>query len=74
MKLITVYTTLNAADAELIRSRLEASNFHVAVMGELSALSIGYTQTAGGIRVQVPDDEAEDARALLASAHGPGTD
>ena len=66
MKLVTVFTALNPAEAQLANSRLQASGFHSIVMGELSSLSMdGYALTAGGIRVQVPEEEAEDANALL---------
>lgn len=66
MKLITVYTALNPAEAQLANSRLQAAGFHSVVMGELSSLSMeGYALTAGGIRVQVPEPEADDAKMLL---------
>jgi hypothetical protein len=69
MKLITVFSAFNPADAQVIRSRLEASQFHPVVTHELSALSLdGYAMAAGGILVQVPDHEAADARELIASA------
>ena len=68
MKLVTIYTALNPADAQLIRSRLEEAEFHPFVAGEIAALSIdGYAQAAGGIRVQVPEDEADDAKEFLAA-------
>lgn len=68
MQLVTVMRALNPADAQVARSRLEASDFHVFVTNELSALSLdGYAMAAGGILVQVPEDEAEDARALLSA-------
>jgi hypothetical protein len=69
MNLITVHTSFSPADAQLIRSRLEASGFHAIVTNELAALSMeGYSMSTGGIRVQVPEAEADDARALLAAA------
>jgi hypothetical protein len=69
MKLVTVHTSFSPADAQLIRSRLEASEFHAIVTGELAALSMdGYSMATGGILVQVPEDEAADARELLAAA------
>lgn len=72
MKLVTVYTSFSSADAHLIRSRLEASNFHAVVMHELSALSMdGYSLAAGGIRVQVPEEEAADARELISASDTP---
>ena len=66
MKLVTVYTALNPAEAQLANSQLEAAGFHSVVMGETAALSMdGYALAAGGIRVQVPEDEAADAKLLL---------
>jgi len=75
MKLITVYTAFNPAEAQLANSRLQAAGFHSVVMGELSSLSIeGYALTAGGIRVQVPEPEAEDAMTLLHSEESSSSD
>jgi hypothetical protein len=69
MKLVTVYTAFNPAQAQLIRSRLEASGFHATVDHELSALTLeGYTMAAGGILVKVPEEEATDARELINAA------
>ncbi len=66
MKLVTVFTALNPAQAQLAHSQLEAAGFHSVVMGEAAALSMdGYALAAGGIRVQVPEEEAEDANLLL---------
>jgi hypothetical protein len=68
MNLTTVFTAFNPIDAQLVRSRLEAAQFHAVVMHELSALSIdGYSMAAGGIRVQVPESEAAEAREFLAA-------
>jgi Putative prokaryotic signal transducing protein len=67
MELVTVFSAFNPADAQLVRSRLEAAGFHAAVMHELSALSMdGYAMAAGGILVQVPEEEAADAKEFLA--------
>ncbi len=66
MTWVTVYTAFSPADAQLVHSRLDAAGFLVTVANELSALSMdGYAMAAGGIRVQVPADQAEDARALI---------
>ena len=66
MNLVTVFTAFSPAEAQLVRSRLEAAEFHPFVTDELSALSIeGYSLAAGGIRVQVPESEAADAREFL---------
>jgi hypothetical protein len=72
MKLITVFRAFSPAEAQLIRSRLEAAGFYVFVSNELSALSLdGYSMAAGGILVQVPEDVVADARALIESADEP---
>lgn len=68
MKLVTIHTAFNPADAQLVNSRLQAAGFHSFVIGETAALTIdGYAITAGGIRVQVPEDEVADAQLLLSS-------
>ena len=68
MQLVTVFTAFNPADAHLVRSRLEAAEFHPVIMHELSALSMdGYAMAAGGILVQVPENEAADAKEFLAA-------
>jgi len=72
MQLVTVHRAFNPADAHLVRSRLEAAGFLAQVTHELSALSLdGYALAAGGILVQVPEDVAEEARALLNAADEP---
>jgi Putative prokaryotic signal transducing protein len=69
MNLATIYTAFNPADAHLVRSRLEAAEFHPVVTHELSALSMdGYAMAAGGILVQVPNEEAAEAKEFLASS------
>lgn len=66
MDLVTIFKAFSPAEAQLTRARLEAAGFHPFVADELSALSIdGYSMAAGGIRVQVPDVEAADAREFL---------
>ena len=62
----TIYKAFNPADAQLVRSRLEAAGFHPFVADELASLSMdGYALAAGGIRVQVPESEYTDAREFL---------
>ncbi len=65
---VVVFKTFSPAEAQLIRSRLEAAGFHAFVNHELSSLSLeGYALAAGGIRVEVPAEEADEARELIAS-------
>jgi hypothetical protein len=69
MELVTITKQFSPASAQLIRSRLEAAGFHAMVADELSALSMdGYSMATGGIRVQVPDTEAQEARLFLETA------
>jgi hypothetical protein len=66
MELVTVFRTFNPGEAQLIRSRLEAAGFAAQVTHELAALSMeGYSMSTGGVRVQVPADQANEARALI---------
>ena len=68
----TVYQAFNSADAQLVRSRLDAAGFHPVVTHEASALSIeGYAVAAGGILVQVPEEEALEAREFINTASAP---
>ena len=72
MQLITVFQAFSSAEAQLARARLEAAGFHPFVAHELSALSMeGYSMAAGGILVQVPEDEADDVKAFLAAPPTP---
>lgn len=72
MQLVTVFQAFSPAEAQLIRSRLEAAEFHPIVAHELSSLSMeGYSMATGGILVQVPEVEAEDARALITAGDSP---
>ena len=68
MQLVTIFKAFSPAEAQLVRSRLEAADFHPFVAGELAALSIdGYSLATGGIRVQVPETEVADAREFLSA-------
>ena len=66
MELVTVFTAFNSAEAQLVRSRLEAAGLRAFIRDELSALSMdGYALAVGGISVQMPDVEAELALELV---------
>ena len=66
MDLVTIFKAFSPAEAELTRARLEAAGFHAVVMGDLAAMSMeGYAQATGGIRVQVLENEAAEAREFL---------
>ena len=66
MELRTIYNTLNSADANLLRGRLEVAGFDAFIHGEMAGMTLGgYISAAGGIRIQVPEDQADEARALI---------
>jgi hypothetical protein len=72
MDFVTIFKAFSPAEAQLVRSRLEAASFHPFVADELSALSIdGYSLATGGIRVQVPEAEATEAREFLETPTAP---
>jgi len=72
MELVTVFRTFSPAEAQVQRSRLEAAGLNAIVKNELSAMMIdGYTMAAGGIQVQVPDDQEEAALSLLREPESP---
>lgn len=63
-----MFETLNASEAQLIRSRLAAAGLTPEVDPEFDPLNIaGFTLPAGGIQVKVPQSQAERARAILAA-------
>lgn len=66
MKLIEVYKSFSPADAHLICSVLQSSAIPAQVTNEISSLSLeGYALASGGIRVVVPEDRFEEARAII---------
>ena len=70
MELVTVFRSFSPAEAQLIRSRLDAADIPAEVMNELAALSMdGYSMAAGGVLVQVPENYSAEARALIESAN-----
>lgn len=72
MKLVTIHRTFSPVEAQVIRSLLESASIPAEVLHETAALTTeGYALGVGGIRVQVPEDQAEDARAILAATAEP---
>ncbi|MCS7091109.1 MAG: DUF2007 domain-containing protein [Verrucomicrobiota bacterium] len=66
MKLVALLRCLQPAEAHLARARLEAAGFHPRIAHEDAALSVaGYALAAGGILVQVPESEFDEAQAFL---------
>jgi hypothetical protein len=68
MNFVTIFKAVSAAQVQVVRSRLEAADFHPFVPDDFSAfgsdpLALG----SGGIRIQVPEAEAAEAKEFLAS-------
>ena len=65
MNFVTVITTSNLAEAQLICSRLEAAGFHPFVANENTASWLAGFSVLANVLVQVPEAEAAEARAFL---------
>jgi hypothetical protein len=65
MNLVTIFTAFNLAETQLLRSRLEAAGFHPFLANENVSSWLGGFSTATTIRVQVPENEAADAKEFL---------
>lgn len=62
----TVFKSFSAAEAQMIKSRLETAGFRPFVTDEIASMSMeGYSMSTGGIRVQVPEPESKQARELV---------
>jgi Putative prokaryotic signal transducing protein len=67
MKSVVVFKTFNQDDAQLVRSRLEAANFHPFIANENVASWLAGMSNATTLRIEVPENEAEDVRQFLAA-------
>ena len=66
MNLTTVFKGWNSNEAELVRSRLEAADFHPVIVNEYAANMFGgSTNALSPVSVQVPEAEADDAKEFL---------
>lgn len=65
LQLITIATNFYLAEAELIRSRLEAANFHPFIANEMASSWLGGISAATQLYIQVPEDEAVAAKEFL---------
>lgn len=69
MSLVTVFRAFSPAEAQLVRSRLDAAGIPASVAHETATLTTeGYSVTTGGVLVQVPESFGADARALIESS------
>lgn len=62
----TIFQTMHQDEALVVKSLLESAGLHAEIAGEhiLDVYPIFFPE-AGGIRISVPDDEAEDAAAVI---------
>jgi hypothetical protein len=67
MDRMIIFRTFDLAEAQLVRSRLEGAGISAVVEHENSAAN--FDVAGGGVRVTVPTDQAEDARALIQSTN-----
>lgn len=76
MNPVTICTSFNLTEAQLVCSRLEAANFHPFIPNECIASwfgnfgGLGFS-TATLICVQVPEPESADAKEFLATPATP---
>jgi hypothetical protein len=67
MDFVTVFKTFSPAEAEVIRSQLETAGLFAQVTNDDAAFS----GVSGGVRVQVPDEQAVQARELIEAPEEP---
>jgi hypothetical protein len=65
MEPVVVFRTFDLAEAQLLRSRLEAAGLDAEVTHENSAANLDVP--GGGVRIVVPAEQAEEARGLIES-------
>ena len=65
MGFTTIQTSFNDVEANLIKSRLELAGFHPHLKDENATMLTATPNTTGGIKIQVPDEEAADAAQYL---------
>ncbi len=65
MGFTTIQTSFNDVEANLVKSRLELAGYHPHLKDENATLLTATPNTTGGIKIQVPDEEAADAAAYL---------
>ena len=63
MENVVIFRTFNLAEAQLVRGRLVGAGFRAELRHENS--SANFDVAGGGVRVTVPEEQAEEARALI---------
>ncbi len=66
MDFVTIRRCFSPAEAHLVACQLQSAGLTAYVRDESAAMSMeGYALSVGGIRVQVPSNQAQDAELLL---------
>lgn len=66
LKLVTIYTSMGMLGAQVIKGKLESAGIPVMLKYESAGLIFGLTVDGlGMVEVQVPEEWAEDAEALI---------
>ena len=65
MEPVVIFRTFDLAEAQVVRSRLEGAGLQADLQHENSAAN--FDVAGGGVRVVVPADQADEARALVES-------
>jgi len=66
MDMVVVFRTFDLAEAQVVRGRLVGAGIRAELAHENS--SANFDVAGGGVRVTVPNEQAEDARALIESS------
>ena len=66
MDMVVVFRTFDLAEAQLVRGRLVGAGIRAELTSENS--SANFDVASGGVRVTVPNEQADDARALIESS------
>lgn len=65
MNTVAVFQTFNQTEAQLVRGQLEAAGFHPFIANENAAQYLGGFSKATTLRIEVPENEAAEAKAFL---------
>ena len=69
MSRVTIFRTFDSVEANLVSTRLQTAGIPAEIVNEVSGMLFHAT---GGMRVEVPEESADEARALINSEPGPG--
>ena len=72
-RLVTIHTYAQTSEAQGPRLRLEAEGIPVFLEGERMGVNSIYQVATGGVKLQVPEDQASEARILLSQVWSTST-